>query len=458
MSVKYCDFDAGTDGDGSIGSPWNNLASMKSGITSNDTVNMKGSETTGLFYWDVGKNATWQLWSGNTCTITFSAATYGIIQQSGILTIDDISFTTSGTITYALIDFQVAGSVIKNCTMNNYTAGLTGIRTSVSGSVTIENNTIYSSTTSHGVLIDAPNCIVRHNYIYDIADGHDCIFIKEGGDNVDVYGNKLQADSTKSDLIIRGGASGASNLTGVKVHDNLFLGTNQVSGIDIDASLGNFSLGDIEVYNNVFLNKKQSTKDNSYAVIRLNTPAVLDSGNPIKIYNNSISLIGSDTAGEMFKAGISLDGIVAGDYIDLQNNIVRIEDTDSNNYAYAIRMDGTLTNVTEDYGVYYSTESNILDGTFTFGGDTIITTDPNYTNNTNDLTLQTGSIALNSGVSLSSFFTTGLDENATWPEPDTVTRPIGAAWDKGAYEHIVSPVRGSWRKNRNKFIVLMGRK
>jgi len=450
-STWYCDLDAVSNGDGSMGDPWNTLSNMKTGCdsgcnASGDIINIKGSETiSGTFYWDISKNVTLQLWSGNSCTITASGSGDGFRIDSGGMLIDSLAFTSSGARTTSdpIIQIEIA-STISNCTINNYDGP--GIYVGGGSGSVIDSNTITNAIGGygeHGVWTDAASTIIRYNYIANMNDASNCIFVQEGADNSEIYGNYLEANAEKSDVIVRGSSN--SDLSGVRVYNNFFAGANYVSGIDIEGSEGVYNVEDLQVYNNIFTTTKNTSasKADWRLVIRIHQPGA-SSGTPVRIYNNTICMKGSDTSSELMKAGLGfVTGSYSTGYVEIKNNIIRVEDTDANGYVYCVYEDCSsedMANVTDDYNYFYNAGSgesgNIISGSdYSTGTYTVTGTDPQLHTPCSILFPQSTAPTINAGTSLSSYFTIGIGMNATWPVPDLVTRPQGSDWDIGAYEY-----------------------
>lgn len=438
--VCYADLDAGVNGDGTSGSPWDTLSSIKSNVNSNDVVNIKGSETiSSTYYWDgADTGVIFQVWSGNTGTliIATTGANPGIFIQTKDLILDGLHLTTSGNRDdYApILRIAYSNSVIKNCIFDTGWDG-SAIWATGGGTYIIENNTFeVAGGVGHAIHVNSPNVIVRYNTTLGLIGQSDSVFIQEAGDNAEIYGNYFKSDADKSDIILRGGID--SDLTGVRVYNNYLVGTNLVSGMDINSvgGTGVYKIHDILIYNNIFANKKQGSKDHLYSMIFLYGTKSDDINNPIKIYNNTICLNGSDNSGEMFRAGLGLKGNVG--YVTVKNNIFYVEDTDANNYTYAIYDVSTVLAETDDYNYFYSVEGNHTSLTnYSLGVNSVMGNNPLLTSPCSTLTLQGMSDLINNGAMLSEF-SMGISSGATWPTPATVSRPQGLAWDIGAYEYV----------------------
>jgi len=442
-ATRYADLDAGTNGDGSQSSPWNSLNNIKSGVSEGDTVYVNGSESIiGIFYWDNGKNVTLQNWPGYVPVISVlyhdSVNDFGFDIQSGKVNIEGFFFNSStgraGT-DYIILVNQ-ANTIIRNCTIYNYAGTAIYIN---NANVTVEYSNLSTNNCTdregHGIQTNAASSTIRYNTIDTVCGLSDPIFVREGGDNTSIYGNYVEGNSNKSDIIIVAGTQN-KNITGVKVYNNYLAGQNTVSGIDIDASESNgtYIIADLKVYNNIFVNKHFGSQDDSYGVIRLNYPRANDSSKPIQIYNNIIANKGNYSRGEMFKAGLTLTGTIG--YLIVKNNIFYVEDINASDYAYAIYENVNVNmNITDDYNYFYSVEGN-HNGTsvYSFGSHTVKGTNPLFSNCCTNLVLQSSSPCINSGENLSSIFTTGISTSATWPNPLLTSRPQGSAWDIGAYE------------------------
>lgn len=172
------------------------------------------------------------------------------------------------------------------------------------------------------------------------------------------------------------------------------------------AWLGNASQDSILIYNNIFQNDNQSTYSSSPGVIYSRDTNV--SSNNIKVYNNTFYNI--------YKSAVYLSAISTSGN-ELKNNLFHsgrfttghLGITASNNSYYGSTGEGAPVGET---------------------GQQNETSDPVANAAGGDFALIAGAKAIDAGADLSSIFTT---------DKAGLARPIGAAWDIGAYEYGNSP-------------------
>jgi hypothetical protein len=232
--------------------------------------------------------------------------------------------------------------------------------------------------------------------------------------------------------------SGNYGVTDIEIYNNLLYtdGTAQPSSgaIHLEAPHGGFN--NVKIYNNVL-------KNISYvAPIYLTTRNADGNGifKDVYIYNNSIHQPSSGGGG-----GIGIFPSATGAYtnVNIKNNIFSIR-APANGYVILLPM-SKITGLTIDYNLYYLATSTPFDcndainnwadfKTCTGNAERHsvgLTSDPLYTDigaTSHDLRLSsTSSPAYNAGADLS----------ATIGSLDFMgnTRPQGASWDIGAYQH-----------------------
>jgi len=229
----------------------------------------------------------------------------------------------------------------------------------------------------------------------------------------------------------------------IRIHSNTFYRDNaSTTAAGSSTIFGTGWGGTLYIYNNLFLNNRNGDSTIYFQGMDEFYPA------DYHIYNNTFYL---QTKGITIRDLTGGNGLFANaTAVDFSNNIVYSTNTGSsmaiiayqlpmsnytalnNNVIYTLRTDGKIASSTESGSTAYKTVTtlNALDNA---GGNialnplfTDITSGLGANSSLNDLTLQSGSPAINIGTDFSAYFTTDFLGG---------TRPTGAnTWDLGAYE------------------------
>ena len=252
------------------------------------------------------------------------------------------------------------------------------------------------TTTTNGatdILIE--NCEIKNAHSMGVLTSDDLTarltlrncFIHNNGTNIDLDHNVYLA--TAGNIVenceISFGASYGIHLYGSDtMNNNIFrnnvIHDNNAAGIGIFGGDGNLA------YNNIIYHNTLGIRVRSYAVIGI-----------VGIYNNTIE----DSYTTPNGGGVGILGEISFAFtaLNVQNNIVSNSSVLAESYAAG--LGGTRNHQ-------------------------LISNTPNYVNpSIHDYHLNIGSLAIDAGIDLSSFFIN---------DKDFVSRPQGVAWDIGAYE------------------------
>ena len=256
----YVDLDAGSNGDGSIGNPWNSLQNAKSGMTGKPRpayLYMKGSETlSGEFAWNQGGNGTGQelvitAWGSETATITgyFRPASDWIIFDGKSFTSPQLIFDGSNVETAVQQTEGATDIIIWRCRIRN--SNSVGIH--VVDNIKIFNSVVHSHIrvaiyNSHGTNIE-----IRNNIIYGPSsvsakgvqiNPHDSGRVVK---DIVVSGNAIYGFYEKAIATLSGIDPGGF-LDGAKIYNNLVWDCNQAA-IHFSSEVSG-RIEDVQVYGN----------------------------------------------------------------------------------------------------------------------------------------------------------------------------------------------------------------
>ena len=388
-----------------------------------------------------GTGITLHYGNGNVGTINILSAIY--------ITVEGLSFTG----TPQASDFD-------------WLSGAIGSVSTTAGNITIENCLISGNTTSNGIFFsggaagsaDGADDVTVNNCTANGNGGHG-VYFRGGHTNLTITNNTINNNgaTTASDGIFLGGdgwgtpntviirgntiydhaAKGPLLFSGdtVLVEDNYFYDTaNSDIGLSIQADAAGSS--NITIRNNVF--QLQSQQNTGVLSIRSTWDAnAVISG--VDIYNNTFDCTNKYYTIVIDK-GVSTQN-PAIENVVIKNNSFDITNISSSKFATVINHDECLSGLDSDYNHYYRSGGSAAQFAFIHGtdGNQTLTqwmalghddfTHTHYTDP--DLTTSgypnPGSPLIDVGVDLSGEGFTD-DKNG-------LTRPVGAAWDIGAYEY-----------------------
>jgi len=280
--------------------------------------------------------------------------------------------------------------VVRNCFCDNNAER--GIFTGFTDDILIENNVCTNSIDEHGIYVsnssDRP--IIRYNECY-------------GNNSIGIH---MNADAD---------AGGDGIISDAQIYGNILHDNNGAAGINLDGAVN------AVIYNNLIYNNHFSQ---GIALFQGNG-AVVSSG--AKIYNNTIIVPSDGRWGILVKAGANAN-------TEVYNNII----LNLHPWRGCIALESTA-GFSSDYNILYDKMSVTGDGStislaawqaFGFDANSLLA-DPLpliFTNpTTNDYALVSGSQAIDTGTNLVSTIVT--DDLAK------KVRPMGAAYDIGAYEY-----------------------
>lgn len=400
MAIYYVSTTGNDSNSGVIGSPFLTIAHAVSILSAGDTLYIRGATWTGSAYENtinsqhntVNTGTSWVSpitisgYPGETVIIQppysvngialYNTATAYVIFQDLII---DMINTTAGADADGVIFAGDPGTVphhirIQRCEVKNGTSAFFGIHTT-SGVNNIEilyctvhdfGTSSSANTEAHGVYVSGNDCLYLNNHIYNNA-----------GFGLHVYNNASFSPSHTD--------PNRNIIANNRVHDCGFgLGGSAAAGIVISWGDSN------KCYNNLLYNNSSGAK------IYTSATNTLFANNTI--YGNT---------------GLALWLQYYG-----TGNIIR------NNIIYGNGQDGYI-----DYDVDSTLLTSTHTGTFT-ADHNLIGINPSFTSaGTADFTLQSGSAAIDIGITIAAFSTDILG----------ASRPQGVAWDIGAYEFGGSP-------------------
>ena len=247
----YVDHD-GAAGNGTIGSPWNNLddsLNSNGAVEPGDTVYIKGNTTRSLWLFTTGDGGsagnviTYTVWPGEADpVISCGGATtpcVGVSDGIGYITFDSLRITNA----YTPMNILGDNITVQNCEIDGSTRFQNvaiGSDTARATNVTLTGNTIrdgaYAGYWSHGVyVINADTTVLSGNDIYG-NDGNAIQVQAKASksttvDTTTIKANKLH-DNGKAGLVIREQSCVADVTTGTVAYNNQ-IWDNAENGIEI---------------------------------------------------------------------------------------------------------------------------------------------------------------------------------------------------------------------------------
>jgi hypothetical protein len=290
----------------------------------------------------------------------------------------------------------------------NATAGMKGsfgsyYYTDPHEGIRIEHCELYLTLGSGIALKGSKNYYGYHNYIHDVTNT---------SSQTDGYFIQASKDFTiDGDSIIISNTNSTPHCDAIQMNQdtngvvkNCYTEHTDSKTSNSQCIYGTGGFGNIVYYNNVA--NMGTASSNAITVQQL-------SGN-----YNSITMIGNTVYNN------STTGMSHGLWVDTFPGTPIIK----NNIVACYNHSGVGIYVSS--GNYGGTDHNLQYNVNATRGTNILTSDPLFTNrNAKNFTLQSGSPARDAGATLGTFYNT--DKNGT-------TRPIGTAWDIGAYEYTVA--------------------
>lgn len=178
----YVDLDAGSNGDGSIGSPWNTMSSaLKSAgtVDNGDTVYVRGTSSSTVTFNAADSGAsgaviTYIVWPGYAATWATHSSAFAFIMDADYITLDGFTMHDSGEGVRIANTRDSTGVTVKNCTIYEM-SGYGGVHTGyyAANDFTVENCTIHDigqATQDHGMyLVEGSGVTIKDNTIYNNA-------------------------------------------------------------------------------------------------------------------------------------------------------------------------------------------------------------------------------------------------------------------------------------------------
>lgn len=331
------------------------------------------------------------------------------------ITIDNISCIQTGGSNATLGGIKLTGSnnTIQNCSIYDHRRHGLSFYTGCDNSIA-DNCTIYHSYSTSAVTFYGAGC--DDNTLKQSVIWNDPPQVYGGGPPIRMHGaaersiiekNKIY-DGNTFDLIDLYDAG--TDETIIRYNYFYDVGVNMISLVNGDST---------EVYNNVFLSSDAT-----------GSTIFLDDAINNKIYNNSFY----NTAAQF---AIDLDD--ASTTTLIKNNVIY-------SGKYIAVEAGSVTNTVSGYNIFYGGSGNFFNWS---GSDyntfanwksnssqdaNSLNSDPLYTTNGSDFTLQSTSPAINVGVNLGATYDDGLNSTSTWPSSvTTLDQDDYGSWEIGAY-------------------------
>jgi len=331
-----------------------------------------------------------------------------VVNQRGPIRNDIINIENAD---YVIVD----GFITRDAPTGNGLPGGNGIRVVVSDHCIVRNN-FCDNNAERGIFTGfTDDILIENNVCANSIDEHG-IYVSNSSDRPIIRYNECYGNSSTGIQINADVSSGGDGITSdAQIYGNILHDNNGAAGINLDGAVN------AVIYNNLIYNNHFSQ---GIALFR-GDAAVVSSG--AKIYNNTIIVPPDGRWGILVKAGANAN-------TQVYNNIIL------NLHAWrgCIALESTA-GFSSDYNILYDKMSVTGDGStislaawqgFGFDANSILA-DPLaqiFTNPTaNDYTLAPGSQAIDAGTNLVS--TIVVDDLAK------KNRPMGAAYDIGAYEY-----------------------
>ena len=247
------------------------------------------------------------------------------------------------------------------------------------------------------------NAVIEYNYVHDtkgatmFVNGNERRHYGVGPTNVHICYNIFTGSTAHGAIRIYDGRSG-QDPKDLKIYGNLVYNNTVGGGFYIGSDLGNTL--SLLVYNNTFYNAPVVISDNSAKVM------VFEFKNNIVYYTGGVAL--TDSKGQITSHSNNI-------FYGSSKALVRSNGIDYNLIDIMSGYEPTASNSNP----LFTNPANLPTGfTGTYGKDKAPDSD--------GLSLQKGSPGINSGTVLSSDFGGSIN---------SLCRPVGSAWDIGAYQH-----------------------